>query len=106
MYDARLTVADHPEVELVGKRRCVPELEDRPGKRDSENVNFAGTGWLASADIGLRHQRLERFARWCGAGLFRHRSSRAASEEGVALFGRRRVRSHPAFFFVDLDRSR
>ena len=53
MDDARLAVGDHAEIELVGQRRGVPELEQRPGQRDRENVLLFEAGRLAAPGIGF-----------------------------------------------------
>src|SRR5215470_16919697 len=58
--DARLAVIDHAEIEVVRQRRCVPKLEERPGKRNQEDECFAETGRLAPAGVGLRNHGLER----------------------------------------------
>jgi hypothetical protein len=73
MDDARFAVGDHAEVELVGKRRRIPELEQRPGQRDGEDVFFYEARRLASAGIGFRNHVLEHFALWHRSSAVRHR---------------------------------
>jgi hypothetical protein len=62
MNDARLAVVDDAEIQLVGKRRSIPELEQGPAERDDENVRFGVAGWLSPAGVGFRDHGFERFA--------------------------------------------
>src|SRR4051794_6729103 len=73
MNDASLAVIDHAEMQLVWKRRSIPELKQRPGERDCEDVCLAETGWLASAGIGFSDHHFKRFPHRRGLNAVRHR---------------------------------
>src|ERR1700716_2786574 len=95
-------------MEFVRQRGSIPELKQRPGERDGENVCLAEAGWLASPGIGFRHHGFERFAHWRRLNAVRHRVSppKHPTKAKGRLLTAPQPSLHPAFFFVELDRAR